>query len=143
MAGTDLQGKAQGSLADQIAEIGRRLQNRQRLIGLRRSLLNQHIRQKIASPVTLLVAGSVGFVIGDLTRGERKKGSLGEEVPRTSPRMEVIDNVVGWVRPIFLAEMGKIMQSFSSVVSNELSEQIYRLSEKAFTEKADNTSEPT
>lgn len=47
MAGTDLQGKAQGSLADQIAEIERRLQNRQRLIGLRRSLLNQRDRKSV------------------------------------------------------------------------------------------------
>jgi len=46
MAGTDLQEKTLGSLAEQIAETERRLLNRQQLIGLRRSLLNQHVRQK-------------------------------------------------------------------------------------------------
>ena len=137
MAGTDLQEKTPGSLAEQIAETERRLLNRQQLIGLRRSLLNQHVRQKITSPAALLVAGGVGFIIGDLTRGERKKGPLGEELPRTSPLMEVVDNVVGWVRPIFLAEMGKVMQSFSSVASSQLSEQLYRFSERAFPEKSD------
>ena len=69
MAGTDLQEKTPGSLAEQIAETERRLLNRQQLIGLRRSLLNQHVRQKITSPAALLVAGGVGFIIGDLTRG--------------------------------------------------------------------------
>lgn len=143
MATTDPSAKPAGSLAEQIAATERRLLNRQQLIGLRRTLLTQHIRDKMTSPVALLVAGGAGFIIGDLTRSKPRQGPDGEPLPRTSPIMEMVDNVVGWVRPIFLAEMGKVMQSFSSAASDQLTAQIRRFSEGAPTEDLEDSSERT
>lgn len=143
MAANDLSANATGSLAEQIAATERRLLNRQQLIGLRRTLLTQHVREKVTSPVALLLASGVGFIIGDLTRGKARRGPDGEPLPRTSPITEVIDKVVGWVRPIFLAEMGRVMQTFSSAASDELTAQLRRFSESAPAEDVDDSAERT
>jgi hypothetical protein len=129
--GKALQNKPQGSLAEQIEATERRLLHRQQMVGIRRNLLTEWVRQQISSPMALLVAGGIGFLIGDLMR--RKDDEAMTErgaVPTPSPFMHAVDNLIGWIRPIFTTEMEKVIQSFSTVASNEISEQIYRFSNK-------------
>ena len=135
MASTDLRKRAKGSLTDQIADVERRLLERRRVIAIRKNLLGQQVRQQMTSPTALLLAGGIGFIIGDLTQS-KKKSDLNQEAPSApSPLFQSVDKVVAWVRPIFLAEVGKVAQSLSATVSTELSDQLSRFSEKIFAEK--------
>lgn len=127
----ELQKQSQGSLAEQIEATEQRLLHRQQMLGIRRTLLTEGFRQQMTSPMALLIAGGIGFVVGDLTRRKGEDSVTGNgNVPATSPLTEVVDNVVGWVRPIFVAEMAKVMQSFSTAASNHLSDQIYQFGSK-------------
>ena len=146
MASTDLRKRAKGSLTDQIADVERRLLERRRVIAIRKNLLGQlgqQVRQQMTSPTTLLLAGGIGFIIGDLTQS-KKKSDLNQEAPSApSPLFQSVDKVVAWVRPIFLAEVGKVAQSLSATVSTELSDHLSRFSEKIFAEKPGPSSDET
>ncbi|MBK8184091.1 MAG: hypothetical protein IPK63_14920 [Candidatus Competibacteraceae bacterium] len=145
MASTDLRKRAKGSLTDQIADVERRLLERRRVIAIRKTcyLLGQQVRQQMTSPTTLLLAGGIGFIIGDLTQS-KKKSDLNQEAPSApSPLFQSVDKVVAWVRPIFLAEVGKVAQSLSATVSTELSDHLSRFSEKIFAEKPGPSSDET
>lgn len=55
-------------LADQIKDIEWRLLNHQRIIDFRAHILVRKIYQQITEPSSLLLAGGIGFIIGDLTK---------------------------------------------------------------------------
>lgn len=114
------------SLAEQIADTEQRILERRRLIDKRRVFLTQHIRQRATSPATLLLAGGLGFIVGELTRGSTNAASEGRSVPAASPLLQAAGNAVEWVRPIFLAEFGKIMQAFSSAASLQIADHLAR-----------------
>ena len=56
------------SLSDQIRETEQELMNRQRRVGICNATLIRTIHQKLTAPTTLLLAGGIGFLIGELTR---------------------------------------------------------------------------
>lgn len=126
MAKNSLAPEDRRSLAEQIADTERRILERRRSIHTRQALMAQHVRQQITSPALLLLAGCLGFIVGELTRGERKSALDDKSTPAASPLLQVAENVVELVRPIFLAEFGKIMQAFSSVASAQIADQVSR-----------------
>ncbi|MBK8184993.1 MAG: hypothetical protein IPK63_19710 [Candidatus Competibacteraceae bacterium] len=114
------------SLAEQIADAERRIVERRQWIAKRRVFLAQHIRQRATSPAALLLAGSLGFIVGELTRDNKNAFFEGEPVRAASPLLQVAGNAMEWVRPIFLAEFGKLMQTFSSVASLQIADHLAR-----------------
>ena len=61
------------SLTVQITEAERQLQNRQRLVRIRGAMLGRTFRERITDPVLLLWAGSLGFLVGELTQHQISK----------------------------------------------------------------------
>ncbi|MDD5266127.1 MAG: hypothetical protein PHO08_03235 [Methylococcales bacterium] len=56
------------SLKAQIRDAEQKILIRQRGVGVRATLLIKKIHQEMTAPSTLLLAGGVGFIIGELTR---------------------------------------------------------------------------
>lgn len=118
------------SLAEKIADTENRILERRRLLVARRTFVAQRIRDQVTSPAVLLLAGGVGFIVGELTRSKRRAPSDESVTPAASPLLQVVGDVVELVRPIFLAEVGKIMQAFSSGASVQIADQLARLFNK-------------
>ncbi|HRC73311.1 MAG TPA: hypothetical protein PK880_12385 [Candidatus Competibacter sp.] len=118
------------SLAEKIADTENRISERRRLLVARRTFVAQRIREQVTSPAILLLAGGVGFIVGELTRSKRQAPADEKAGPAASPLLQAVGNVVELVRPIFLAEVGKIMQAFSSGASVQISDQLARLFNK-------------
>lgn len=55
-------------LANQIRDAERRVSNRQRSVGVHAATLARQVRQQMTAPASLLLAGGVGFILGELTR---------------------------------------------------------------------------
>lgn len=130
MAKAALPSDPSASLATQIAETERRILQRYHQIGARRKLVEYRVRQKLTSPLALLLAGGVGFVVGELTRGTQGSATESNAYPTESPFLRLAGNLVESARPLFLAEMGKLMQSFSSVASVQVADQLLRFFNK-------------
>jgi hypothetical protein len=56
------------SLTAQIIDAERRLQSRRRLVGVRGVALRRTVQEWMTKPTTLLWAGGMGFLIGELTQ---------------------------------------------------------------------------
>jgi hypothetical protein len=56
------------SLRTQIGEAERELLNRQRRFGVRTATLVRSIQLQATAPATLLLAGGIGFILGEITR---------------------------------------------------------------------------
>ena len=84
------------SLAEQIADAERRIVERRQWIAKRRVFLAQHIRQRATSPAALLLAGSLGFIVGELTRDNKNAFFEGEPVRAASPLLQVAGNAMEW-----------------------------------------------
>ena len=56
------------SLTAQIREAERQILIRQQGVGLRTATLIRKIHQQMTAPSTLLLAGGIGFIIGELTK---------------------------------------------------------------------------
>ena len=56
------------SLSTQIGAAERELLNRQRRVGVRTATLVRNIHQQVTSLATLLLAGGIGFILGELTQ---------------------------------------------------------------------------
>ncbi|MBK7543722.1 MAG: hypothetical protein IPP10_18500 [Candidatus Competibacteraceae bacterium] len=118
------------SLAEKIADTENRILERRRLLVARRTFVAQRVREQVTSPAILLLAGGVGFIVGELTRSKQQASSDQKATPMASPLLQVVGNIVELVRPIFLAEVGKIMQAFSSGASIQVADQLARLFNK-------------
>ena len=116
--------KDQRSITEQIAETENRILERQRLIASRRTVLTEHLRQRATSPAVLLLAGGIGFIVGELTRGHQKTAYYGDSVPAPSPLLQVAGTVVESIRPVLLTEFSKIVQGFSLAASTHLADQL-------------------
>jgi len=70
MMATDLPSprRPTSSLAAQVGDAERRLQNRRRLLGARGVALRQTVQEWMTDPTVLLWAGGMGFLIGELTQ---------------------------------------------------------------------------
>jgi len=61
------------SLRAQIKAAERELLNRQRRVGVRTATLVRNIHQQVTAPATLLLAGGIGFILGELTQRQTTK----------------------------------------------------------------------
>ena len=68
------------SLRAQIKAAERELLNRQRRVGVRTATLVRNIHQQVTAPATLLLAGGIGFILGELTQRQttQSRGSAGK-----------------------------------------------------------------
>lgn len=127
MAKTALAKPDHRSLASQIADTEQRILERRRTVSTRQVYLEQRIRYQLTSPTVLLLAGGIGFVVGELLRGEPPSTDDPTAAPAPSPLVRARDHLVEWARPLFLAELGKVMQSASSVASVQIADHLARL----------------
>ena len=72
------------SLRTQIRNVERELLNRQRRTGVRTATLVRKIQQQMTAPATLLLAGGIGFILGELTQCQTAKPRGALEEPRAS-----------------------------------------------------------
>ena len=72
------------SLKAQIGAAERKLLNRQRRTGVRTATLVRKIQQQMTAPATLLLAGGIGFILGELTQCQTAKPRGALEEPRAS-----------------------------------------------------------
>jgi hypothetical protein len=56
------------SLRTQIGDAERELLNRQQRVGVRTATLVRNIHQQVTAPATLLLAGGIGFILGEITQ---------------------------------------------------------------------------
>ncbi|MBU2568790.1 MAG: hypothetical protein KJ725_01920 [Gammaproteobacteria bacterium] len=61
------------SLKHRIRDAEAQLLNRQRKVDTRAAALVRNIHQQITAPATLLLAGGIGFIIGELTKRQNSK----------------------------------------------------------------------
>jgi len=61
------------SLTAQINAAERQVLNRQQEVGIRTTTLVRKIHQQMTAPATLLLAGGIGFIIGELTKRQTSK----------------------------------------------------------------------
>jgi hypothetical protein len=76
------------SLTAQISDTERQVLIRQRRVDVRAVTLVRKIRQQMAAPATLLMAGGIGFIIGELTKRQARNNHDTAGKPRvagTSP----------------------------------------------------------
>ncbi len=63
------------SLTAQIRDAERRVLIRQGVVGVRADTLVRKIHQQMTAPSTLLLAGGIGFIIGEITKRQPQKFS--------------------------------------------------------------------
>jgi len=102
------------SLTGQIDEAERRLQNRRRLVRFRSAALNRKLHRWATDPGVLLSAGSIGFLIGELTQGHMPKPQDTDPAPDAGhPFFEAARRLITLVtlaRPLFSPLPGAIRQ---------------------------------
>ena len=72
------------SLRDQIRAAERELLNRQQRVGVRTATLVRNIYQQVTAPATLLLAGGIGFILGELTRRQTTQSRGAADKLRTT-----------------------------------------------------------
>ena len=72
------------SLRAQIRAAERELLNRQQRVGVRTATLVRNIHQKVTAPATLLLAGGIGFILGELTQRQTAKSRGAADKVRTT-----------------------------------------------------------
>jgi 2-phosphoglycerate kinase len=72
------------SLRTQIRNVERELLNRQQRTGVRTATLVRKIQQQMTAPATLLLAGGIGFILGELTQRQTAKSRGAADKLRTT-----------------------------------------------------------
>jgi hypothetical protein len=93
------------SLADQIMALELQVLHRQQAVHVRGDTLHRKIRQQISAPTTLLWAGGIGFVFGELTKRHPLKSSDSADkskMAETSP-LKVALNLITKARTLYMA----------------------------------------
>jgi len=72
------------SLRTQIRNVERELLNRQQMTGVRTATLVRKIQQQMTAPATLLLAGGIGFILGELTQCQTAKSRGAADKLRTT-----------------------------------------------------------
>ena len=119
------------SLNDRIREAGCQLQNRRRLVGVRGAALGRTLHRRMAAPAMLLLAGGMGFLMGEFTRRQTPRSRGADRSPDSGqPLFESALNLielVNWVRTFFAALSGAGTQSSSpSETSAQIPEPPFR-----------------
>ncbi len=68
------------TLRAQIRAAERELLNREQRVGVRTAILVRNVHQQMTAPATLLLAGGIGFILGELTRRQttQSRGAAGK-----------------------------------------------------------------
>ncbi|MCK9635391.1 MAG: hypothetical protein M0R41_03850 [Methylobacter tundripaludum] len=93
------------SLTAQIKDAERQVLDRQQKIGIRTTILIRKIHQQMTAPATLLLAGGIGFIIGELTkpRTSKVRGTINKlEATETTP-LKIALNLVTSARTLYTA----------------------------------------
>ncbi|MBE0436479.1 MAG: hypothetical protein IBX56_11820 [Methylomicrobium sp.] len=93
------------SLKHRIRDAEAQLLNRQRKIDTRSATLIRNIRQQITAPSTLLLAGGIGFIIGEITKRHDSKQRDTTDKPvaaETSPLKTAL-SLMGSMRTLYTA----------------------------------------
>ena len=72
------------SLTARIRDAERRVSNRQRGVGVRTATLVRKIHQQMTAPASLLLAGGIGFIIGELTKRQTAQFRGTADKPRAA-----------------------------------------------------------
>ena len=72
------------SLKAQIGAVERKLLNRHQRVGVRTATLVRKIQQQMTAPATLLLAGGMGFILGELTQRQTAKSRGAADKLRTT-----------------------------------------------------------
>ena len=82
------------SLSAQINKAKHQLQNQQQLVRVRGAALGQTLHQQITNPALLFLAGSIGFLMGELTQHQahqlRGAGSVNSVYPFFKTMLNII-----------------------------------------------------
>lgn len=93
------------SLAVQISETERRLRNQRRLVRVRGAALGRTLHRRMTAPATLLLAGGLGFLMGELTRRQTLQSPGADRSPDSGhPFFETVLNfikLVNWGHTLF------------------------------------------
>jgi len=105
-----------GSLESKISDVERQVLQRQQRVGIRTTTLIQKIHQQMTAPATLLLAGGIGFIMGELTARQTPNSGGNADKPRaaeTSPLTTAL-NLITSVRTLYMAlPIAWIMKSFN------------------------------
>lgn len=72
------------SLTAQIRDAERQVLIRQRMVDVRTATLIRKIHQQMTAPATLLLAGGIGFIIGELTKRQTPNNRGTADKPRAA-----------------------------------------------------------
>ena len=104
------------SLSAQIKDAECQVLKRQQEVGVRTSTLIQKIHQQMTAPATLLLAGGIGFIIGELTKRQTPNSRGSADKPRTtktSPLTTAL-NLITSARTLYMAlPIAWMMKSFN------------------------------
>jgi len=101
------------TLTAQIEDAEQQVLVHKREAGLCTAMLTRKLRQQITDPSSLLLAGSIGFILGELTKRQPKKpGGAANTTAATSP-LTVALNLITSARTLYTAlPLAWIVKSF-------------------------------
>ena len=93
------------SLTAQIKNAEQQISIRQREAGVRADTLTRKIHQQITAPSTLLLAGGIGFIIGELTKRQTSKnrGAAGKQRTTGTSPLRTALNLMTTVHTLYTA----------------------------------------
>jgi len=104
------------SLAAQIRDAELQVLKRQQGVDVRTTTLVRKIHQHMTAPATLLLAGGIGFIIGELTKRQTLNSRGTADKPRTAETSTLTTalNLIISVRTLYMAlPIAWIMKSFN------------------------------
>jgi hypothetical protein len=125
-----LNGSKSKSLTAQIRDAEQQVLIQQRGVGVRTATLVRKIHYQITAPATLLLAGGIGFIIGELTKRQTPQSSGTADKPRvveTTPLRTAL-NLMTSVHTLYTAlPLAWMMKSFNQPrTSGQAPEQQFR-----------------
>lgn len=103
------------SLKAQIKAAERELLNRQRRVGVRTARLARNIHQQVTARATLLLAGGIGFILGELTQRQTTKSRGAADKLRTTETtpLRTALNLMTSIHTLYMAlPLAWMMKSF-------------------------------
>lgn len=93
------------SLTAQIRDAERQVLIRQHKVGIRTATLARKIHQQLTAPATLLLAGGIGFVIGELTKCQTPEFHGTVDKPHTTEAtpLRIVLNLITSARTLYTA----------------------------------------
>ena len=83
------------SLATQIREAERQVSNRQRNVSASGATLARQIHQQMTTPTSLMLAGGIGFILGELTKRQTGKAQgTADKTRSTAPPLTTAINFI-------------------------------------------------